>query len=152
MNGTTHGSNAASSGIPGSPVISDVDGEDAFEDHAGDYSTRLEELMSDEDGDETAAGIPGDEDGEENEEGFIYNGVDSEPTGTYRDQLRDVLGPEHEEDEFEQQGGQENSIIHDIEEKERYEAAMDDEARVRVDTSPQPCFRLKHCAAVRLSL
>ncbi|KAF9241625.1 Golgi CORVET complex core vacuolar protein 8-domain-containing protein [Melanogaster broomeanus] len=77
-----------------SPSISSHD-EDVDEDHQGDYSKRMEELF---DGDEEHE-AEGDE-----EEGFIYDGVDAEQiTGNnYREQLRDVLGPDDTSDIFEE--------------------------------------------------
>lgn len=81
--------------------------EDAEDDEGGGYSTRMEELLSD-----------GDAEAEEDGGGFVYDGVDADQvTGdNYRDQLRDVLGPEDsydhdesEEQEVEQALLQENS-------------------------------------------
>jgi vacuolar protein sorting-associated protein 8 len=70
--------------------------EDDFE-YRGDYSSRMEELMDDDD-----------------EEGFVYTGIDvQQPSGGYRDQLRDVLGAEHDEDETEEYEV-ESSLLHDI--------------------------------------
>ncbi|KIK99408.1 hypothetical protein PAXRUDRAFT_525673 [Paxillus rubicundulus Ve08.2h10] len=68
--------------------------EDADEENGGDYSTRMEELF---DGD-----VEEEEDDEE--EGFLYDGVDAERiTGAnYREQLRDVLGPDDTSDTFEE--------------------------------------------------
>lgn len=116
---------------PESPVFSDNEGEDVQdEDHLGDYSTRFDELMSDEDERSTHNA-----ENEETDEAFFYTGVDSEPSGTYREQLRDVLGLEHEEDSTSEQEV-ERSLIHDVSEKEDFEAAMDDEARV---SPPRRC-------------
>ncbi|THU95630.1 hypothetical protein K435DRAFT_723399 [Dendrothele bispora CBS 962.96] len=70
--------------------------EHEFDEHPGDYSTRMEELFEDEE-DGPNAHIDGDD--SEDEEGFIYTGADADVSITsYRDQLRDVLGPEHEEE------------------------------------------------------
>ncbi|KAG1813729.1 Golgi CORVET complex core vacuolar protein 8-domain-containing protein [Suillus variegatus] len=94
-----------------SPTFSSNE-EDAEDDEGGGYSTRMEELLSDGD-DEN-----GDAEAEEDGGGFIYDGVDADQvTGdNYRDQLRDVLGPEDsydhdesEEQEVEQALLQENS-------------------------------------------
>lgn len=104
------------------------DGEDEGQvDHGGDYSTRFQELMSDEDEhEENANGIAHDED---EDEGFFYSGVDAAAAGSYREQLRDVLGPEHDLDDAEDPEVA-SSVIHDVTEKELFEASMDDEARV----------------------
>lgn len=116
-------------------VYSDDEGEDDRDDHLGDYSTRLEELMSDEDDQEGNAN--GAEYEDEDDEGFFYNGTDSAPAGTYREQLRDVLGPEHDLDDAEEPEV-ENSLIHDVTEKERFESSMDDEARVCTSNASCP--------------
>lgn len=108
--------------------LSDLEEDEDQDDHGGDYSARFDELMSDEDehvGD--ANGVEHDED--DGDDGFFYNGVDSEPSGTYREQLRDVLGAEHDLDDVDEQEA-DDSMIHDVAEKERFEASMDDEARV----------------------
>lgn len=132
MNGTRHEQQPSSASIPDSLTFSDFGGEDAVEDHdGGDYSTRLEELLSDDEGHEEED--VGEEEDEDEEEGFFYNGVDSQPSGTYREQLRDVLGPEHEDDEVDEQEVA-NSLVYSVRENEIYEAAMDDEARVRTTT------------------
>ncbi|KAJ3548648.1 hypothetical protein NM688_g5266 [Phlebia brevispora] len=106
--------------------LSDVEEDDAQDDHGGDYSARLEELMSDDE--EHPSNVNGAEHDEDDEEGFFYSGVDAKPLGTYREQLRDVLGPESDLDDAEEHTV-ENSLIHDVAEKERFEASMDDEAR-----------------------
>lgn len=92
-------------------------------DHGGDYSTRFEELMSDEEHGSDHAGS------DDDEEGFVYNGVDAEQGGSYKDQLRDVLGPDHEEDGSEEEV--ERSLMQEVEENERFAASLDDEALVR---------------------
>lgn len=73
--------------------FSDQDGEtNEDDDNTGDYSTRMEELFEEEDDGDAH------QDEEEDEEGFVYSGVDAdESNGDYRSQLRDVLGLEHEE-------------------------------------------------------
>ncbi|KAI0798471.1 Golgi CORVET complex core vacuolar protein 8-domain-containing protein [Irpex lacteus] len=108
MNGTRHEQQPSSASIPDSLTFSDFGGEDAVEDHdGGDYSTRLEELLSDDEGHE-------EEDvGEEEDED------EDEAVWTYREQLRDVLGPEHEDDEVDEQEVENSSCT----------PAMDDEAR-----------------------
>lgn len=72
--------------------------EEVEDDQAGGYSTRMEELLSD--GDDEHGDAEADDDG-----GFVYDGVDADQvTGdNYRDQLRDVLGPENSYDESEEQ-------------------------------------------------
>lgn len=130
MNGTADG-RGAPPGIPESPVFSDIDGEDSLDEHGGDYTTRLEELMSDDEELQEDTATVGGEDEENEDEAFFYNGADSQPIGTYREQLRDVLGPDDEDDELEEREVG-HSLVRAVEEKERYEAAMDDEARVRV--------------------
>ncbi|KII92434.1 hypothetical protein PLICRDRAFT_27564 [Plicaturopsis crispa FD-325 SS-3] len=93
--------------------FSDNEDQEGEEDqHEGDYSTRMEELMDSDEEDKGAGG----EDSEEDEGGFIYEGVDAADASTnYRDQLRDVLGPDHEEDEEEllEEQEVEKSLIHD---------------------------------------
>ncbi|KAG6841894.1 hypothetical protein C0991_005624 [Blastosporella zonata] len=95
-----------------SPGLSDnVDS--STEDHPGDYSTRMEELF-DEGDDGTAFADSEDED----DEGFLYTGVDAPdiPTG-YTDQLRDVLGSELTDDELDTQEV-ERSSAHDYDDEE----------------------------------
>lgn len=124
MNGTQLWQHNGSSDRPGSPVFSDTEVDDVQDDdHPGDYATRLGEVMSDEE--DFAAGR-GDEDNEE--EAFFYSGVDAEPAGTYREQLRDVLGPDHEDEDTSEAQQVEHSLP--VHEKEILEASMDDEARV----------------------
>lgn len=113
--------------------FSDNEGEsdDAPDDAVGDYSTRFDELMSD--GEEDGGrghGEGADEDEDEDEGGFVYSGVDADPTGGYREQLRDVLGPDHEEDELEEEQEVERSLVHEVEENEKFAATIEDEAGV----------------------
>lgn len=61
----------------------------------GDYSSNMDEILG-EGPNDTANGDDDDEDI------FVYEGADTEPAAAYRDQLRDVLGAEHEDDELEQ--------------------------------------------------
>jgi vacuolar protein sorting-associated protein 8 len=73
------------------------EGEEDDFDYQGDYSSRMDELLDDED-----------------DEGFVYTGIDvQQPSGGYRDQLRDILGAEHEEDETDEHEV-ESSLLHDI--------------------------------------
>ncbi|KAI0633251.1 Golgi CORVET complex core vacuolar protein 8-domain-containing protein [Trametes polyzona] len=134
MNGT-HGADDAGHPGPDEELhFSDSEGSESPDAGAGDYSTRLEELMSDgEDG-----GANNDEDDDE-EGGFIYSGVDSDPTGGYRDQLRAVLGPDHEEDELGEEEEVERSLVHEVEENEKFAATIEDEAgHVQVLSSQEP--------------
>lgn len=125
MNGTGHPDNEASPGFSVSPEVSDNEAEEG-DDYGGDYSTRYEELISDTEGD----GHEGrEEDEEEEEEGFFYTGVDSNATGDYRQQLKDVLGSDHEDDELEEQQV-EHSLLQQVEENEKFAALMEDEAKV----------------------
>lgn len=80
------------------------------EDHGGDYSTRMEELF---DGDEEEHA-----DGEE-EEQFLYDGVDAEQVThtNYREQLRDVLGPDDTSDVFEEEEVERSLLREDPSEK-----------------------------------
>jgi hypothetical protein len=108
--------------------FSDHDGEDNEEDyhHGGDYSTRMEELFEDGDDDPEA------HDDDDEEEGFLYTGVDAdESTGDYRSQLRDVLGPDLEEDEEQEV---ERSLLHEVDD-EKLEFSLHD-----VQVSPATCY------------
>ena len=134
MNGTQKQQHSDSLGLPESPVFSDTEADGQDDDHFGDYSTRLEELMSD---DEERP--PGQDTAEDDEdEGFVYNGVDAEPSGTYREHLRDVLGPDHDEDDVYAPPQAQPNVLHDVREKEIFEASMDDEARVSLYTPAGP--------------
>jgi len=86
--------------------------------HAGDYTSHMEELF-----DEEAEG--GDDPYEDEEEGFIYNGADvvDTPTG-YREQLLDVLGPDHIEDD-----GSDSDVL-EVENSLLYDQHIDDEPLV----------------------
>lgn len=132
MNGTHGAGDFAHNGSTEEEfAFSDTDADDAPDAGLGDYSARLEELMSD---GEEHGGEDGDEDGEEEEEeGFIYSGVDSDPTGGYREQLRQVLGPDHEEDELEEDEV-ERSLVHEVAENEKFAATIEDEAGVSCAT------------------
>ena len=77
------------------------DAEFTYPGAVGDYSTQMEELF---DGDEDT-GL--DEEGhksddEDKEGGFFYDGIDADTSTRYKEQLRDVLGQDHEEDEEEE--------------------------------------------------
>ncbi|KAI0373910.1 hypothetical protein BV20DRAFT_1049354 [Pilatotrama ljubarskyi] len=130
MNGTHDAEDAGRNGLSEELHFSDSEGGDSPDDGAGDYSARFEELMSDgEDGDAN------DDNDDEDEGGFVYSGVDADPTGGYREQLREVLGPDHEEDELEEQEV-ERSLVHEVQENENFAATIEDEAgHVQVLTS-----------------
>jgi hypothetical protein len=74
------------------PVLSDKENtfrdDDNYEEQGGNYSSRMEEFLSDEEND---VGEYGD-DGDDSDEVFVYTGVDAASSGNYGDQLRDVLG------------------------------------------------------------
>lgn len=73
------------------PLFVDFSEPSEPDEHEGDYSARMEELLSDEEEDA--------EDDDE-EEAFVYNGVDAPEVPTaYRDRLRDVLEHEATDDE-----------------------------------------------------
>lgn len=62
--------------------------------YLGDYSAHMEELFE---GDE-AESIPPGEETDEDEADFIYSGVDADASSvSYKAQLRDVLGQDHED-------------------------------------------------------
>lgn len=90
-----------------SPALSSH-GEHVDDDRGGDYSTRMEELFG---GDE--------EEHPDEEEEFLYDGVDAEQvTGTnYREQLRDVLGPDDTSDVFEEEEVKRSLLKEDPSEK-----------------------------------
>ena len=119
--------------------LSDNEGDDSPEPGLGDYSARFEELISDgEDGE----GHGTDEDEDADEEAFVYSGVDSDPSGGYREQLRDVLGPDHEEDELEEEKEVERSLVHEVAENEKFAATIEDEAGVSRSAYMPRRFRL----------
>lgn len=62
--------------------------------YPGDYSAHMEELFE---GDETGSN-PSGEETDEDEADFIYSGVDADASSvSYKAQLRDVLGQDHED-------------------------------------------------------
>ena len=125
MNGTRGAGDSGHDDLSEDLHFSDSEGGDSPDVGAGDYSTRFEELMSD--GEDAG---DHEENGDEDEEGgFIYSGVDADPAGGYREQLRQVLGPDHEEDEIEEQEV-ERSLVHEVEENEKFAATIEDEAGV----------------------
>ncbi|KAL4268929.1 hypothetical protein AB1N83_002042 [Pleurotus pulmonarius] len=75
--------------------------------YEGDYDTRMAELMSEGEDDAPKADSASDE-----EDGFVYAGVDADVPTSYSDQLRAVLGPEHEsEDDTDEPDEVETSLI-----------------------------------------
>jgi hypothetical protein len=107
------------------------DEEDHLDTNDGDYTTRMDELFADERDETTdaATSVPvprfdGDEGEEEDEEPFVYDGADAPISrATYREQLRDVLEDEDEnqadaakdddDDELEQREV-ERSLVHNV--------------------------------------
>jgi hypothetical protein len=101
-----------------------VDAEDEG-DYTGDYSTRMEEIM----GDATGSEEPNIDDDDE-DEGFVYQGVDAEPQGAYQDQLRDILGAGPEDDELEEKEVEKSFRA------EESEVVVVSPARIAVSTRP----------------
>ncbi|KAF5370704.1 hypothetical protein D9758_002023 [Tetrapyrgos nigripes] len=116
---------------PSSLGFSDNEDDDEHEhEHTGDYSTRMEELFEDEE--DQNLDIHHDDDSED-DEGFIYTGADADVSiVSYKDQLRDVLGPEHESeaDSTEDAREVERSLI-----VEGEHVSDDDEALPTADSS-----------------
>ncbi|KAG6861088.1 hypothetical protein C0995_004025 [Termitomyces sp. Mi166 len=78
---------------PPSPAFSDHTSGSNVEELSGDYSTRMDELFNDE------YEIDGGADADNDDEGFVYTGVDANVPSGYTDQLREVLGSELTDDE-----------------------------------------------------
>ncbi|TFK44739.1 hypothetical protein BDQ12DRAFT_33587 [Crucibulum laeve] len=97
---------------------SDEEGSDDDEhehEHSGDYSTRMDELFDD---GEDVLEAENDEEDEDEDVGFLYTGVDApEISVGYRDQLRDVLGTDLDEDEEREEIDANNSFLSDSEHK-----------------------------------
>ncbi|RDB25342.1 Vacuolar protein sorting-associated protein 8 [Hypsizygus marmoreus] len=113
--------------------FSDHDASDNDEEHPGDYSTRMEELFDEED--ESDAHV---EDEEDEEEGFLYTGVDAGdiPTG-YRDQLRDVLGSDlTDDDEMEANEVEKSLVIDEHDEVLHFEDDTHSHPDVHSDNTP----------------
>lgn len=64
--------------------------------YPGDYSSHMEELFDEDDQDESDQRDSGES--SEGEEDFVYSGVDSNAPAPYRDQLREVLGQDLDEE------------------------------------------------------
>ncbi|KAJ8076521.1 hypothetical protein PM082_000944 [Marasmius tenuissimus] len=96
MSARRNGNGLSESPSSSSPSLEDDDNHN-MED-SGDYSTRMKELFDDE---EHANGHNEnkDSDSDSDEEGFIYAGADADVSVGYKDRLRDVLGPDHEEED-----------------------------------------------------
>ena len=128
MNGTGHSDDEeARAGFSVSPNVSDTEADEG--DDAGDYSTRFEELISDAEEDGHGGHEEHDGEDDDDDDGFFYSGKDSNTSGDYRQQLKDVLGSDHEDDELEEQQV-EHSLLHEVEEKEKLATMMEDEAKV----------------------
>jgi hypothetical protein len=72
----------------------DDDDEDGFT-YPGDYSSHMDELFDGEEQDESDQRDSGESSGEED---FVYSGVDTGEPAPYMDQLREVLGQDHDEE------------------------------------------------------
>lgn len=84
----------------------------------GDYSSRLDEILSDEENEVKGKHSYGFDDGSSNEddEGFLYSGIDAQIPSGYQDQLHDVLGtdaePGSDEDQDHAEVEKEITFIH----------------------------------------
>lgn len=88
-----------------SPLTSPIEDEESFQyPQEGDYSSRMDDILSDSEGEE-GAGSDG------SEEGFFYNGQDAS-TGGYREQLSLVLG--EEVDDLETEHALETHLLRDL--------------------------------------
>lgn len=68
--------------------------EDEFT-YPGDYSSHMDELF---DGDDQDESDQHDSEESSGEEDFLYSGVDADAPAPYKDQLREVLGQDHDEE------------------------------------------------------
>lgn len=109
----SHESQASQESLSPEDVLASQDGSPAATgDDAQDYSTLMEAILGNEGGDlPSAMGQPKDSGQEEDEEEFVYEGVDAEPQRAYGDQLRDILGAAHEEDELDEGSGASKPIL-----------------------------------------
>ncbi|KAJ2918520.1 hypothetical protein MD484_g1843, partial [Candolleomyces efflorescens] len=116
----------------------DADGIEEEDAHTGDYShysQQMEELLGDEEHESAensktpilAGGLESDDEEEEEEEDFVYSGVDAADVSVvpYRDQLRDVLEQDHEEESVEDVHEVEKSLL--MEESGTVSVLLDDE-------------------------
>jgi hypothetical protein len=120
----------------------DADGIEEEDAHTGDYShysQQMEELLGDEEHDSAdeskspilASVLESDnEEEEEEEEDFVYSGVDAADVSVvpYRDQLRDVLEQDHEEEGVEDVHEAEKSLL--MQESGNVSVLLDDEPLV----------------------
>lgn len=99
--------NAASSSSVSEQEGPDGEDEEEFKyPGEGNYSAQMDELFDDDDDDDTDTQGPklklgNDEEVEaddDDDDGFLYDGVDADVSVSYKDQLRDVLEQDHEED------------------------------------------------------
>ncbi|PPQ98630.1 hypothetical protein CVT24_003963 [Panaeolus cyanescens] len=81
------------------------DNEDEEFHYSGDYSTQMEELFE---GESLGSSLPhqgtpeslaGDDEDDDEDEGFLYDGVDAETSAGYREQLKDVLETDNDDDD-----------------------------------------------------
>ena len=97
--------------------LGDDDG--STEEHTGNYSTRMEELFDDDEDEHIRPARTNGvhlSDEEDDDEPFVYNGVDAEPHPvSYRDQLRDVLDDDDASGSSEREV--EHSLLQDAEEE-----------------------------------
>ena len=98
--------------------FSDSGDEKHVDTNGGDYSTRMSELFDDDDDDTPTVSVPhfdADDDGEdEDEEAFVYDGADAQVTrSTYREQLRQVLDDDDEDEDGAEEHEVERSLLHD---------------------------------------
>ena len=79
------------------PSLDFSDNEGTDDEHTGDYSTRMEELLGE---GEDESDVQEDDEETDGGGGFLYTGVDAaDISAGYRDRLRDVLGADAEQDD-----------------------------------------------------
>ena len=96
-----HASNPWEEHTRKSDVLSDAgsqedEDEDAEFTYPGDYSTQFEELF---DGEEDSESGEAEQRSDNDDEYFLYDGIDANTSISYKDQLREVLGQEDPEEE-----------------------------------------------------
>ena len=110
------------------PDLSDSEDYGGHEDHHGDYSQRMEELFNDTD-DESKD--DGEDELTDEEEGFLYTGMDAEDSSVgYRQQLRDVL----EQNEDEEYNSNADEVEHSLVLDSGARASVDDEEELLVSS------------------
>ena len=99
------------------------DADTSVEPSVGNYSSRMEELFSDEEEEHfDLNGALSDDD----EEGFVYDGQDAEPRKGYREQMQEILSVNGEgSNDAEDEAVVERSIVHD-------DRASSEDSKVRV--------------------